>query len=112
VAKALALLEKGSTAKDGEATYNLAQAYASGISERQQDGTPKEVLKADEAKALEYLKKAVEREHAPAMNDYGARMFQGDKDGKGKDPQGRHRPVRGGRRRGQRRRASLAGLHL
>lgn len=86
ITKALGLLEKGSAAKDGEATYNLAQVYASGISERQQDGTPKEVLKADEAKALEYLKKAVEQEHAPAMNDYGARMFQGDKDGKGKDP--------------------------
>jgi hypothetical protein len=86
VTKALGLLEKGSAAKDGEATYNLAQAYAAGIAERQQDGTPKELLKQDEAKALEYLKKAVEQEHAPAMNDYGARMFQGDKDGKGKDP--------------------------
>lgn len=87
VPKALALLEKGSGNGDGESTYTLGRIYAAGIQERQQDGTVSDLLKRDEAKALEFLKKAAEQEFAPAMNDLGTRLLLGeDKDGKNKDP--------------------------
>ena len=87
IPKAIALLEKGSSEKDGEATYTLGRIYASGIQERQQDGSASDLLKRDETKAIDYLKKAAEQEFAPAMNDLGTRLLLGeDKDGKNKDP--------------------------
>lgn len=87
VPKALELLEKGSAGKDGEATYTLSRIYGAGIQERQADGTVNDLLKRDEARALEFLKKSTEQEFAPAMNDLGRRLLLGeDKDGKNKDP--------------------------
>ena len=87
IPKALELLEKGSAGGDGEATYTLGRIYAAGIQERQQDGSATDLLKRDEAKALDFLKKAADQEFAPAMNDLGTRLLLGeDKDGKNKDP--------------------------
>jgi hypothetical protein len=84
---ALALLEKGSSNKDGQATYSLAQIYASGLKAQAQDGTSTELLKQDEAKARTYLEKAAEQEFTPAMSDLATLLFVGEgKDAKGKDP--------------------------
>lgn len=84
---ALALLEKGSDAKDGQSTYNLAQIYATGVKSQAQDGSSNELVKQDEAKARTYLEKAAGQEFAPAMNDLATLLFVGEgKDQKGKDP--------------------------
>jgi hypothetical protein len=84
---ALALLEKGSAAKDGQSTYNLAQIYATGIKQQQQDGSTTELMKPDEAKARTYLEKASDQEFAAAMNDMATLYFVGEgKEAKGKDP--------------------------
>lgn len=69
VAKAQALLEKGSQSGDGEATLGLSQLYAAGV-----PGLPK-----DEKKSLELLVLAAEKQNNPvAMSTYAARLFDGD----------------------------------
>jgi TPR repeat protein len=67
-AKALALLEKGSTDGDGEATLGISQIYSVGV-----PGIAK-----DDLKALDYLKKAGEQKNAVALSQYAARLFDGD----------------------------------
>lgn len=85
---ALALLEKGSSKKDGQSTYSLAQVYYKGIPAQQPDGSTKELLKADPAKGRTYLEKAAAEEFAPAMNDLATLLFVGEgKEAKGKDPE-------------------------
>ena len=84
---ALALFEEGSKANDGQSSYSLAQIYAKGLQAQAPDGTAKEELKADEAKAKSYLELAASQEFAPAMNDLATLFFVGEgPDGKGKDP--------------------------
>lgn len=68
VEKAKTLLEKGSTAGDGESTLGLSQLYAAGVPG----------LAADAQKSLDYLIKATEQKNAVAMSTYAARLFDGD----------------------------------
>ena len=68
VDKAKTLLEKGSTAGDGESTLGLSQLYAAGVPG----------LAADLQKSLDYLIKATEQKNAVAMSTYAARLFDGD----------------------------------
>ncbi len=68
VDKAKALLEKGSTAGDGEATLALSQLYAAGV-----PGVAK-----DDQKSLDFLIKAAEQKNAVALSTYAARLFDGD----------------------------------
>mgnify|MGYP002133651038 FL=1 len=68
IEKAKTLLEKGSTAGDGESTLGLSQLYAAGVPG----------LAVDAQKSLDYLIKATEQKNAVAMSTYAARLFDGD----------------------------------
>lgn len=72
VAKAKALLEKGSASGDGEATFGLAQLYAAGM-----EGVPQ-----DAKKALDLLIEAGKQGNPVALSTYGARLLSGDPDTK------------------------------
>lgn len=74
--KARALLEKGSSENDGEATLGLSQLYAAGV-----PGLPK-----DDQKSLDYLIKATEQKNAVAMSTYATRLFNGDVEGGASKP--------------------------
>jgi hypothetical protein len=80
--EAMKLLEKGSKAKDGAATYALSQIYSAGL--------PAAKIEANADKALTLLKTAaIDQENQVAMNALATRYFQGDKDDKPvkRDPQ-------------------------
>ncbi|MDB6003638.1 MAG: hypothetical protein JWR15_625 [Prosthecobacter sp.] len=70
IAKAMALLEKGKEARDGEATLGLAQIYSVGV-----EGIPQ-----DHRKALIYLIEACGQGDAAALSQFGARLVNGDPD--------------------------------
>lgn len=73
IAKAVELLEKGSTDGDGDSSLGLYQIYSRGAT-----GYPQ-----DFAKALDYLKLAAEKQgNASALGELGARMLNGDPDTK------------------------------
>ncbi|MCB1225299.1 MAG: SEL1-like repeat protein [Verrucomicrobiales bacterium] len=70
--KAEQLLQKGSEAGDGNATFALYQLYGAGV-----DGPAGTILK-DDKKALEFLKKAADQGNSEAMRTLGTRYFTGD----------------------------------
>lgn len=75
---ALALYQKGSDAKDGEATFSLSQIYTLGIQEKNGEET-KTLLAKDAKKGLALLEKASnEQNFAPAMSLLADRLLIGD----------------------------------